>query len=580
MAQIEHHSSLGLTEVKALSIGSPTMECEIGGISLMQRLVQGVANWLACARSMDSKLSESYWEWYRVWAEQEGCCGPFGFEVALYFVSETSSRIDCMLYDSWYTAVCRSWLLTLGRGIIMQRQRALRRMLLGAAGAGLLFLIGCVQLLPLDALIIVSPTVTGYAPLAVTFDSTASTGLIVSLTWNFGDPASGTGNQSTLPQAEHTFWDDGTYTVTLLVETADGEEDVATAQIVVLNPPPVAQLQATPSHGPSPLTVAFDLSSSVDPAGIIPAPTGSIVSFILDFGDGTNQTGTGTDLNTPIVHTYTAPEVRTAMLTVLDNDGATATVSIPVVAEGVIESFAAPDYDPAGLAYDGSFLWLSDWKTGLIYRIRPFDGYVVATFEAPGVPLVPLEASVATAGIVPAPANPASPGGLTWGDGALWVACLSDGKIYKVNPHMPTSDPNHILAELENGAFDPFALAFGGGFLWVSDLGTGLIHKVDPNTGVVVSSIAAPGIAPLGARALDPMGIVLVAPMGLAWDHGLLWVATGSTLYKLEPNTGDVVTSIASPGSAPFGLTIDGRYLWNADQNGSLVGRLYRMAAP
>jgi len=464
----------------------------------------------------------------------------------------------------------------------MQRQRTLRRMLLCAAGVGLLLLTSCVELLPLDAMILVTPTATGYAPFAVTFDSTASTGAIVSLVWNYGDPASGTDNLSTLPQAEHTFMDDGTYTVTLLVETAGGESDVATTQITVLNPPPIARLQATPSHGPAPLTVTFDLSTSVDPAGILPAPTGSIVSFILHFGDGANITGTGADLGTPIAHAYGTPEVRTATLTVLDDDGATATTSVSIVAEGVIESLAAPDYDPAGLTYDGSFLWLSDWKTGLIYRIRPVDGFVVASFEAPGSPVAPLSADAGSspAGIVPAPANPASPGGLAWGDGALWIACLSDGKIYKVNPHMPTSDPQHILAELENGAFDPFALAFGGGYLWVSDLGTGLIHKVDPQTGVVVSSIDAPGVAPHSESMMGPQGILLVSPMGLAWDNGSLWVATGSTLNKLDPNTGDVIVSIAAPGASPFGLTFDGRYLWNADQNGSLVGRLYRLAAP
>jgi PKD repeat protein len=461
----------------------------------------------------------------------------------------------------------------------MQRQRVLRRVLLSAAATGLLLLASCVQLLPLDAVITVTPTVTGYAPFVVTFDSVASTGLIASRTWNFGDPASGANNLSTLPQAEHTFVDDGTYTVTLLVETADSETDVATVQIFVVNPPPVASLQATPSHGPAPLTVTFDLSSSIDPAGIIPVPEGSIVSFVLHFGDGSNIAGTGADLGTPIAHIYVTPEVRTATLSVLDNDGATATVSIPIVAEGVVESFAAPGYDPAGLTYDGSHLWASDWKTGLIYRVRPIDGYVVASFEAPGAPLAPLSADSEPAGIVPV-LNPAAPGGLAWGDGALWIACLDDGKIYKVNPFLPPSDPNHILAELENGAFDPFALAYGGGFLWVSDLGTGLIHQVNPYTGVVVSSIDAPGVAPHSVRAVDAQGIVLVAPMGLAWDNGFLWVATGSTLYKLNPSTGAVVASIAAPGMSPFGLVYDGRYLWNADQNGSLKGRLYRIAAP
>lgn len=462
----------------------------------------------------------------------------------------------------------------------MQQRHALRKVVLGIAGVGLLGLAGCVQLLPLDAVIIGSPAVTGYAPFTVTFDSTASTGLIASRTWDFGDPASGAENVSTLSQAQHTFGDNGTYTVTLIVETADGETDGATMQIVVLNPPPLASLQATPSHGPAPLTVTFDLSGTIDPAGIIPAPTGSIVSFVLDFGDGTNVAGSGADLGSPILHSYANPEIRIATLTVLDNDGASASVSVTVVAEGIIESLAAPGYDPSGLAFDGNSLWLSDWKTCLIYKVRPLDGRVIASFEAPGTPLTPLSSEVSPTGIVPAPPSLASPGGLAWGDGALWVACLDDGKIYKVNPYVPTSDPGHILAELENGAFDPFAVAFGGGYLWVSDLGTGLIHQVDPYTGVVVSSIDAPGVAPHSARVIDPSGLVLVAPMGLAWDNGYLWVATGSTLYKLNPSTSDVVTSIAAPGMSPYGLAYDGRYLWNADQNGSLKGRLYRIAAP
>ncbi len=461
----------------------------------------------------------------------------------------------------------------------MTRRGALRRILVGGSVLGLLLLIGCVQLLPLDAVITVTPTVTGYAPLTVTFDSGASTGLIVNRLWNFGDPASGTQNLSTLSRTDHTFGDDGTYTVTLQVEAAEGELDTAMMQIVVLNPPPVASLHATPTHGPAPLNVTFDLSSTIDPAGIVPAPTGTIVSFVLDFGDGSNVAGTGADLTVPIVHAYPNPEIRTATLTVLDDDGASASTSLTVVAEGVIESFSAPGYDPAGLTFDGQYLWLSDWKTCLIYRIRPLDGYVVASFEAPGVPLAPLGAEVAPTGIVPAQTL-ASPGGLAWGHSALWIACLDDGKIYKVNPHVPTSDPNHVLAELENGAFDPFALAFGGGYLWVSDLGTGMIHQVNPSTGLVISSIDAPGVAPHSLRAVDAQGIVLVAPMGLAWDNGFLWVATGSTLYKLDPWTGDVVTSIAAPGNSPFGLAYDGRYLWNADQNGTLKGRLYRIAAP
>jgi len=73
---------------------------------------------------------------------------------------------------------------------------------------------------------------------------------------------------------------------------------------------PHAVLVATPTLGAAPLAVTFDLSSSSDSRG-------EIVSFTLDFGDGTAPaSGTGADLATPIVHTYSSEGVFTAELVV------------------------------------------------------------------------------------------------------------------------------------------------------------------------------------------------------------------------------------------------------------------------
>ncbi|MCX6098777.1 MAG: PKD domain-containing protein, partial [Candidatus Bipolaricaulota bacterium] len=241
----------------------------------------------------------------------------------------------------------------------------MRRLRWALIGVGFLVTVlalgGCDQLWPLEAGIAVLNSATGYAPLSVQF-ADASWGPVSSRLWDFGDPASGTGNTSTLQSPIHTYRENGTYTVTLIVYSADGQSSRTAAAITVANPAPVPQFEVTPDHGPAPLAVVFNLSTSFDPAGIVPAPTGSIVSYSLDFGDGSAPI-TGTDLGVPISHTYSTPGYRVAALTVVDNDGSSASATHPVTVEGVVMTLAAPGGDPVGLAHDGSSLWVSDATT-------------------------------------------------------------------------------------------------------------------------------------------------------------------------------------------------------------------------
>jgi PKD repeat protein len=87
------------------------------------------------------------------------------------------------------------------------------------------------------------------------------------------------------------------------------------------NQPPVAAINATPTSGLAPLTVAFNGSGSSD-------ADGTIASYSWDFGDSTNATGATAS------HTYNTAGTYTARLTVTDDDGATgsATVTINVTA--------------------------------------------------------------------------------------------------------------------------------------------------------------------------------------------------------------------------------------------------------
>jgi chitodextrinase len=84
--------------------------------------------------------------------------------------------------------------------------------------------------LPPTAVLSATPT-TGVAPLAVSFNGSASTdpdGTVTSWAWSFGDGASGTGAQTT-----HVYSTPGTYAATLTVTDNGGASGTATRSVVV-----------------------------------------------------------------------------------------------------------------------------------------------------------------------------------------------------------------------------------------------------------------------------------------------------------------------------------------------------------
>ena len=91
---------------------------------------------------------------------------------------------------------------------------------------------------------------------------------------------------------------------------------IAAGCIFLGNLNPVASFTATPDHGTSPLSVAFDAGNSYD-------PDGAIVEYIWDFGDGQTDSQITYAVMT---HVYTNvqsdPQVYTAILTVADRRGA------------------------------------------------------------------------------------------------------------------------------------------------------------------------------------------------------------------------------------------------------------------
>ena len=162
-------------------------------------------------------------------------------------------------------------------------------------------------------------TVSGVAPLAVSFNGSASSdvdGTIASYAWNFGNGQNGSG--ATPPAVTYSL--PGTYIATLTVTDNKGATGSATKTITVTRPPnqsPVANVTPTPATGAAPLLVQLSSAGSTD-------PDGAITGYAWNFGNGTTSTSPSPSA------VYNTPGTYTVSLTVTDNDGASAVKSITV----------------------------------------------------------------------------------------------------------------------------------------------------------------------------------------------------------------------------------------------------------
>jgi len=120
--------------------------------------------------------------------------------------------------------------------------------------------------------------------------------------WNFGDPASGTSNTSTLQNPTHQFTAPVTFTVSLIVTNSGGCKDTITQPVTVHALPAV---DFTSSPGCVNDSTSFVSSTFVNSA--------AVVTRTWDFGDGF----TSTDEEDPF-HIYTSTGAFTVTLTVTD----------------------------------------------------------------------------------------------------------------------------------------------------------------------------------------------------------------------------------------------------------------------
>jgi len=140
-------------------------------------------------------------------------------------------------------------------------------------------------------------------------DQSTGSPVIISWSWNFGDPASGANNVSQVQNPTHAFSTPGYYVVCLTIYGSGNCSDVTCDTIVVgTGPGCQANFSYAINPGPGNNIVTFtDLSQ------------GSVLSWLWNFGDPLSGPNNSSTLQNPS-HTYTTPGYYNVCLTIAGNN--------------------------------------------------------------------------------------------------------------------------------------------------------------------------------------------------------------------------------------------------------------------
>jgi streptogramin lyase len=171
-----------------------------------------------------------------------------------------------------------------------------------------------------------------------------------------------------------------------------------------------------------------------------------------------------------------------------------------------------------GLAVRDGAVWAVSYDTSMLAKIDPATNTVVATVNVPGG---------ASAASLPS---------------GLWVAAYGNpGHLYRIDPDLAkialTMDVGDLCCDLTEGA----------GLVWALDR-SGAAIGVDPESGAVSRTL--------------PVELDLNAHNNVVFAGGYLWVSSDTTaLFRLDPSTGRT-TSFDVGGGVPF--LVVGGLLWGA----------------
>jgi outer membrane protein assembly factor BamB len=203
----------------------------------------------------------------------------------------------------------------------------------------------------------------------------------------------------------------------------------------------------------------------------------------------------------------------------------------------ILQVYDAPGRGPAGLAWNGRFLFNADYTNGSIYQIDPTTGQSVGRLTCPG-----------------------NLSGLTWNGSALWQSLHDGGALSRINPE--TNDFDQSIWVFEHGWLS--GVAWDGAHLWAASQQKGKLFVLDQDSGDVVRTVPAP-IAGGGLDYHDG-SLWLGIPYPMRFNeqyHYFDWVGEAQhfAIVQLNPSDGEEIGRYELP-FLPMGIAWVNNELW------------------
>ncbi len=224
---------------------------------------------------------------------------------------------------------------------------------------------------------------------------------------------------------------------------------------------------------------------------------------------------------------------------------------------------------PAYMAFDGDNIWVTNYSTNSVTKLRASDGSLMGTYPVGQ-----------------------SPHGIIFDGANMWVANSLDNNVMKLR----CSDGS--VVGTYNVGETPYDMTFDGVNIWVVN-GAGSVSKLRASDGALVGTYSAGSscasitydgeniwVSNYGSakvtklRALDGslVGTYSVGrgPWAMAFDGANIWVVGNSDrdVTKLRASDGSRVGTYRYGGSGMFGIAFDGANMWVSNYYDASVMKL------